>query len=59
MNRTTQDSEGMPIGLQVVGHSYEDEKVLAIMKIIETFSCYKSPLRDYDEENDIRQQEGQ
>ena len=31
LKETAKDSAGMPIGIQVVAHSYEDEKVLAVM----------------------------
>lgn len=35
MQNTEQGSEGMPISVQVVGHSFEDEKVLAVMQAID------------------------
>jgi Asp-tRNA(Asn)/Glu-tRNA(Gln) amidotransferase A subunit family amidase len=35
MNKTAQYSENLPVCLQVVGHSHEDEKVLGIMKMLE------------------------
>ena len=35
MENTNRDSEGLPIHVQVIGHAYEDEKVLAIMKSLE------------------------
>lgn len=28
-------SKGLPIGVQVIAHSYEDEKALAIMQVLE------------------------
>ena len=31
MKETLKGSEGMPISIQVIAHSYEDEKALAIM----------------------------
>ena len=31
LSETAKGSAGLPIGVQVVAHSYEDEKVLAIM----------------------------
>ena len=35
MRQTLKGSEGMPIGVQVVAHSYEDEKALAIMHALD------------------------
>ena len=35
LDRCNQNSEGLPIHIQVVGHAYEDEKVLAIMQMLE------------------------
>ena len=35
MQSTEQGSAGMPISVQVVGHSFEDEKVLAVMQAID------------------------
>ena len=31
INEIAKDSEGLPIGVQVIAHSYEDEKVLGVM----------------------------
>lgn len=31
LNQTANGSEGMPISVQVIAHSYEDEKALAVM----------------------------
>ena len=31
LKQTAEGSEGMPVGIQVVGHNWEDEKVLAVM----------------------------
>mmetsp|Transcript_11487 Transcript_11487/g.19442 ORF Transcript_11487/g.19442 Transcript_11487/m.19442 type:complete len:147 (-) Transcript_11487:88-528(-) len=36
INQCTQKSEGMPLGVQVISHSYEDEKVLAVMQVLES-----------------------
>ena len=35
LNETAKGSEGLPIGVQVIAHSYEDEKVLGVMQAIE------------------------
>lgn len=37
------DSVGMPISLEICGLQYTDEKVMAIMKIIEQGIKYKQP----------------
>ena len=34
LNDDCQDSEGMPICLQIIGYAFEDEKVLGIMKLL-------------------------
>ena len=34
-------SEGMPINVQVIGYSFEDEKVLGLMKVLEDKIGYK------------------
>jgi fatty acid amide hydrolase len=31
LKETAEGSEGMPVGIQVVGHNWEDEKVLGVM----------------------------
>jgi len=36
-------SEGMPLGVQVVGRRWEDEKVLGIMQLLERQLKYKQP----------------
>lgn len=33
--------EGLPVGVQIVGRTFDDEKVLAMMKIVETAMGYK------------------
>jgi Asp-tRNA(Asn)/Glu-tRNA(Gln) amidotransferase A subunit family amidase len=38
---TAEGSAGMPIGLQVVAHAFEDEKALAVMKRLEENVNYK------------------
>ena len=35
IDKSSKNSKGMPIGIQVVAHSFEDEKALAIMKSID------------------------
>ena len=35
INDTMKGSEGMPMGLEIIGKPFNDEKVLAIMKILE------------------------
>ena len=35
LGKSAFDSEGMPISLQMVGHAHDDEKVLAILKLLE------------------------
>ena len=35
LKETAKGSEGMPVSVQVVGHSFEDEKVLGILKVID------------------------
>ena len=35
ISKTCKGSAGMPIPVQVVGHTYEDEKVLAVMQSID------------------------
>lgn len=32
---------GLPVGVQIVGRSFEEEKVLAVMKIVEDAMGYK------------------
>ncbi len=34
--------EGLPVGVQIVGRQYEDERVLALMKIIENASAFEA-----------------
>lgn len=36
MRSSCEDSKGMPVSIQVVGHPYEDEKVLGLMAAIES-----------------------
>ena len=48
MNETNQDSKGLPLHIQVVGHPYEDEKVLGIMKTLEQHIGYKVPMPPKD-----------
>ena len=38
---SAEDSENMPIGLQVIGYACEDEKVLGIMQMIESELRFK------------------
>ena len=45
LNKTARGSAGMPIGLQVVGHSFEDEKVLGVMQAIENKIEYKCEVK--------------
>lgn len=35
LNQTAQGSAGMPISLQVIAHSFEDEKALAVMQSLD------------------------
>jgi len=35
----TQSEEGLPIGVQIVGHPFKDELVLAVAKLVESHSC--------------------
>jgi len=35
LKETIKGSEGMPISVQVISHSYEDEKALAVMESID------------------------
>ena len=32
---TMKNSEGLPIGIQIVGLPYQDEKIIEVMKLIE------------------------
>ena len=41
MNESAKDSEGLPVSLQVIGHSHEDEKVLGVMKVLEQAINYE------------------
>lgn len=41
LNSECQGSVGMPVSVQVIGYNYEDEKLLGIMKQIETQIGYK------------------
>jgi fatty acid amide hydrolase len=49
-NKSAHKSEGMPIGLQIVGFTNEDEKVLGLMKVLESKVNYKQevpqPIKD-------------
>ena len=44
IQKTCQGSTGMPIPVQVVGHSFEDEKVLAVMQSIDKRIGFKMPV---------------
>lgn len=35
LKKTTKHSEGMPINVQMIAHSFEDEKALAVMQSLE------------------------
>ena len=41
LKATAKDSEGMPIGVQVIAHSFEDEKCLGVMQAIEKKIQYR------------------
>ena len=43
MRKTVNGSEGMPLGVQVVAHSYEDEKALAIMQALDGQINFRMP----------------
>lgn len=46
INETAKGSSGMPIGVQVIAHTYEDEKALAIMQAIEDQVRFRMPTPD-------------
>lgn len=41
LNKDAKGSEGMPICVQVIGHAFEDEKVLGVMQAIENKIKYR------------------
>jgi Asp-tRNA(Asn)/Glu-tRNA(Gln) amidotransferase A subunit family amidase len=41
IDSSSQDSEGLPVSIQVIGHPHEDEKVLGIMQQLEKKINYK------------------
>lgn len=43
IKESMKDSQGMPVGIEVIGTPFKDEKVLAVMKILEDkFSFYEN-----------------
>jgi fatty acid amide hydrolase len=36
LDSSAADSEGLPVGVQLIGHSYEDERVMAVLKLLES-----------------------
>jgi Asp-tRNA(Asn)/Glu-tRNA(Gln) amidotransferase A subunit family amidase len=43
IKETAKGSEGMPISVQVIAHSYEDEKALAVMQSIDNKINFRMP----------------
>ena len=46
IDETCKESKNMPMTIQVVAHSYEDEKVLAVMHSIDKNINFKMPVPD-------------
>ena len=49
LNESAQGSVGMPLGVQVIAHNYEDEKALAVMQALEEKVGFKLPPKDIPE----------
>jgi Asp-tRNA(Asn)/Glu-tRNA(Gln) amidotransferase A subunit family amidase len=45
LNETCKGSAGMPISVSIVGHSFEDEKVLGVMKSLSDQIKFKVPFK--------------
>ena len=43
IDETAKGSAGLPIGVQVIAHTYEDEKALAVMQSIEDRVKFRMP----------------
>ena len=44
LKQTCEGSKGMPVSVQIVGHSFEDEKVLAVMQDLDQQIGFRMPL---------------
>ena len=47
LNQTSKDSEGMPVSVQVIAHTYEDGKALAVMQSIDNKVNFRMPVPQF------------